>query len=923
MTGLGFDRPEWLWAFALAVPIVVLAFWSRRRLASGRRFTALGVRLLLLASIVLALAGPSWSSAVDALGVVFVVDRSASVGNAGAETARRFIEEAVAHQGPDDRVGVVVFGAESLVEAEPTEALQFHGVEARPSPHQSDIAAGLRLASALLPADRTRRLVLLSDGEQTRGDAAAQALLLADDDLTLSVVPLADADGPDVLVEELYAPAKVEEGAPFDVKVALSSGSATSGTLRLYRNTTYLGELAVDLDAGRTKVLSFRQQAVAPGLHRFRTTFTPDDPASDSRSQNNEGVTTVQVTGRARILVAENRPADAAPLVGALEGAGFDVTLVDPSGLPPGLEQLRAYDALFLSDVPAFALSTRQQRAIQSFVRDLGRGLVMIGGENSFGVGGYYDSPVEAALPVGMDIEDKTRFPKLGMVHAIDKSCSMGGGAGSKLALAKEAALQTVDLLSENDLLGVIGFDGAASFIVPLEPLLDKPAVMDDIASVRPGGSTDIYPALERSITALRSSDAALKHIILLSDGMTSAGAFEALIREAHDQDLITLTTIGTGSDSDRRTMEEFARWGGGNYYLVTDPAAIPAIFTRETLLATREFLKEEDVRPERAGPSELTAGVDPARLPPLHGYVVTTPKARATVPLVVPADEHTDPLLAHWRYGLGRAVAWTSDAKGRWASGWVNQPAYTRLWAQIARFAVARGGDGAVQVETALVDGRLEITVDAFEPDGGFRNFLEGKGRVVAPDLTVREVELLQVAPGRYRASVPVDQDGSWLVGVSMSADGQIVGQAVEEAVQPYSPEYRRRGAGDGLMEELARVGRGDVLADPASVFTRPTVSRQIPRPLWPWAMAAAVLLLVLDVAIRRLAFPTGPTASLTVPARPPTRPVSAEAPAVLSSDTSEDPDDEDPPDGPPPPDVAPGSYAGRLLAAKKRRNR
>ncbi len=935
----GFERPEFLALFLLIVPIVVLAFWSRRKIPLHRRLLALGLRLALLATIVFAIAGFTWKQAIDALGVVFVVDRSASVGGSGQAQASQFIEDALKHQTSEDRAGIVVFGSDGMVESEPREGLEFHGIEATPSPHQTDIASGLRLGTALLPSDRARRIVLLTDGEQTRGDAAAQALLTAGDDLELQVVTIGGDSGPDVLLEDLITPARVDEGAAFDLRVVINAEEPADGSLRLYRNNEYLGEMPVELaGGGRAKVLSFRQEAREPGLYRYRATFEASSGGMDTLTQNNQVMSTVQVMGRPRVLVAEGEPADARHLVRVLEKEGLQVDVVDPTGVPPGLPELRKYSAVFLSDVPAYMLSTRQQRAIQSFVRDLGRGLVMIGGDESFGVGGYYDTPVEAALPVGMDIDDKTRFPKLGMIHAIDKSCSMGGGtAGSKLFLAKEAALQTVELLNERDLLGVIGFDGAASFIVPLEELHDKQRVRDDVASIRAGGGTDIYPALERSVKALDESDAALKHIILLSDGMTTPGAYQQLITDAHDNKQITLTAIGIGNDTDRTTMEQFARWGGGNYYLVTDPSAIPAIFTRETLLASRSFLIEEDFRAQLGASSELTGGVDPSQIPTLHGYVATSPKDRAVVAMVVPPGEEgekKEPLLAHWRYGLGRSVAWTSDAKGRWASEWVGTPSYTALWGQIARFVVAQGGDEALQVQTEIREGQLEITVDAFDGTGGFKNFLDGEARVVAPDLTVRPIELRQVAPGRYRATMPVDQDGSWLVGVALSEGENVIGQAVEEAVQPYSPEYRSRGAGPGLVAELGRLGGGGVVTDPASVFRRPAVAREIPHPLWPWLMGLAALLLALDVASRRIDLSSiGPGASVAVPAaagaRFQFRPDPRKAPIPAADAPRDDGEPEvgealeidDSPALPKKPkvDVDPESYAGRLLAARR----
>lgn len=919
---LGFERPEFLGLLLLAVPLGVLAFWSKRRIPWYRRLLALGLRLSLLLAIVMALAGFTWLQAVDALGVVFVLDRSASVGGKGQAAAMEFVQKALEGQGDDDRTGIVVFGASGQVEAEPQAGLEFHGVEAVPSPHQTDIASGLRLATALLPSDRTRRIVLLTDGEQTRGDAASQALLAAGDDLELFVVPIGGDVGPDVLLEDLLTPPRVDEGATFDVRVVVNSEQPAEGKIRVYRNAEYIRELNVKLEGdGRAKVFSIPQQASAAGLYRYRATFEASAEAMDNQAQNNQVMSTVQVTGRPRVLLVEGNPAEAKHLARVFREEGLEVDVVGPTEVPPGLAELRPYAAIVLSDVPAYMLASRQQRAIQSFVRDLGRGLLMVGGEFSFGVGGYYETPIEEALPVNMDIEDKTRFPKLAMVHAIDKSCSMGGGSGSNLDLAKEAALQTVDLLQERDLLGIIGFDGAATFIVPLEELHDKKRVQDDIASIRSGGGTEIYPALERAVNALAKSDAALKHIILLSDGVTAGGSFQKLLTDANTKDQITLTSIAIGRGADRTTMESLAKWGGGNYYLVTDASAIPAIFTRETLLASRSFLVEEDFSPAMGAPSELTTGVAAAQIPVLHGYVATSAKKRATVAMVVPGDEHDEPLLAHMRYGLGRSVAWTSDAKGRWAKAWVGTPSYTRLWSQTARFLVSEGSESNLQVETEIRDGALEITVDAFDGGGGFRNFLEGEARIVAPDLSVRPLALRQVAPGRYRASLPVDQDGSWLVGVSLLQNGEIVGQAVEEAVQPYSPEYRSRGAGEALLEELARAGGGQRVTDPAAVYARPAVARKIPHALWPWLMGLAALLLLVDIASRRLDLSTsGNRAVVTRPAAATPR-YRFEPNAPKRTEVAEPVETLDEPvvQGPPKVDVDPRSYAGRLLAARQ----
>lgn len=921
----GFERPEWLGLLLLVPVLLAVPRLGRRVLTRARWRWALGLRTLLVAVIAVTLAEPIVRRPVDDLAVVYVIDASASVGADGVARALAFVRDSLATRRADDRAGVVVFGATAMVERSLQADLALAGLESRPSPHRSDLAAGLRLGTALLPADRTRRLVLLTDGEETHGDAAGQALLAAGDDLELAVVPLGGSDRPEVRIEDLLAPGTVDEGAAYEVRVVARADRDTTGILRLYRNDTYLGEMPVTLAADRAEVLSFRQQAGGPGLYRFRAALEVD-PAVDAQPENNVGLATVQVRGRPRLLLVERDAGQAVHLATVFEGEGFDVDVTDVGGLPPDLPALRPYAAVFLSDVPSYAVSVRTQESLESYVRDLGRGLVMIGGDESFGVGGWFRTPVERALPVQMDLTDKARFPKLAMVLALDKSGSMGGGeAGSKLGLAKEAAIRTAALLSDRDALGLVTFDAASTWVSPLAPLEGRrEQVSTDVASIRSGGGTDIWPAVDAAVTGLRATDAALKHIVLLSDGMTTPGDYETLIGSAHTNDAITLTSIAIGEDADQTTMQAMAGWGGGHYYLVTDKHAIPSIFARETLLATKSFLIEEPFVPALAMPSDLTRGLQGQPFPSLGGYVATEARSRATVAMTATHGTRVDPVLAHWRYGLGRSVAFTSDAKARWAADWVGTPSYVQLWTQIARWVATSDEATGIGAVSEIRDGELVVTVDALDAAGGFRNFLRGEARVVAPDLTVLSLPLEQIGPGRYEARAPVDQDGSWLAGVQLSSGEETVGQGVTEAVQPYSPEYRRREAGGALVAELGRLGGGGVLTDPAQVFARPETPRRVPRPLWPPLMALAAVLLVLDVAARRLDLSRDAAArALESPAGAPGASRWTAARARPSGGAAAGPveEEEAQPDAlrPPAIEVAPDSYAGRLLAARQ----
>lgn len=938
---LGFERPEWLWLW-LAIPaLALIARFGRRRLTRVRWALVLALRAALVAVLAAILAEPTLRRPVDDLAVLFVVDGSASLGPARQAEALAFVDSALSHQRKGDVAGVVVFGAEAMVDAQLQPDLSIGSLESRPNPNASDLAAGLRLGTALLPADRTRRIVLLTDGEQTRGDAAGQTLLAAGDDLDVSVVPLLGTDQPEALIEDLIAPGTVDEGASYEVRVVARSEREATGKLRLYRNDRYLGEMPVTLPADRSTVLSFRQDGAEAGLVRFRAQLEVD-PSLDGAPENNVGIATVEVRGRPKVLLVERDEGQSRYLATVLRNVGFTVDETDAAGLPPTVSALRGYAAVFLSDVPSYAVAGATQDALEVFVRDLGGGLVMLGGDESFGVGGWYGSPVERALPVRMDIDDKARFPKLGMVLALDKSCSMGGEAGSKLGMAKEAAIRTAELLSDRDMLGLVTFDAASTWVSPLAPMEGRrDSVLGDIASIRSGGGTDLYPALEAAATGLAASDAALRHVVVLSDGMTAPGAFEDLVVRAHAEDGVTLTAIALGTDADQATMRQLSLWGGGNFYYVTDQHAIPAVFTREALLATRSFLIEEPITAALAMPSDLTRGLR-AALPPLGGYVATQAKDRAVVAMVAQRSAgdagHAgpDPLLAHWRYGLGRAVAFTSDAKARWGRDWLGTEGYTQLWTQVGRWVAGAASASGLGASAEIRDGELVLTVDALDPSGQFRNFLAGEARVVAPDNRVRQLPLHQVGPGRYEARMPVDQDGSWLAGVSLVDGDDPVGQMVVEAVQAYSPEFRRHEAGGALLDELARLGHGKVLTDPAEAFARTEVPRKVPRPLWPPLVPLAAALLLADVAGRRLAGFGQRGAPVAEAARVVGAPVarnprwvgvqpSAPASAADGTDGPDEVTADPPPAEPGPgattgaPPVAEDSYAGQLLAARR----
>ncbi len=360
----------------------------------------------------------------------------------------------------------------------------------------------------------------------------------------------------------------------------------------------------------------------------------------------------------------------------------MQVDVRPPRGAPDNLAELQNYDLMVLSNVPATSLSLRQMEVARTYVRDLGGGLIMLGGDQSFGLGGYYKTTLEEILPVRSDFEKEKEKPSLAMMLVIDKSGSMGG---EKIEMAKEAARAAVELLGPSDKVGVLAFEGENFWVSELHPCTDKGFVLDRIAGLEAGGGTNMAPAMEEAHETLQSAVAKLKHVIILTDGISAPGDFEG-IAQAMAADRITVSTVALGGDADQTLLEEIARIGNGRFYLADDAAQVPQIFAKETVTASKSAINEQPFSPAIVRPTQVLSEIRLDEAPFLLGYVVTRPKPTAEVIL---ATESGDPLLAWWRYGLGMSVAFTSDAKARWAAEWLTWPQFGQFWAQVVRHAI------------------------------------------------------------------------------------------------------------------------------------------------------------------------------------------------------------------------------------------
>ena len=829
--------PAWLATLA-ALPLA--AYYFVRSLvdfARWQRVVSLVVRLAILLLLALSLAGLTLIRPTHEQYVVLAIDRSLSVGEESQKEVDAFLKQALASQGAN-RAAFLPFGAEpGTVADRPPQG------EAAIERQGTNLEAVIEAAAASAPPSYVPRIVLVTDGNQTDGDALRAALRA---ETPIDTIPLKTRSDPEVQVSRVGVPAQVREGEPFYVEVAIDANHDDEGMIEVYRGAHKVVGERRKLKKGENR-LRFQQSIVDERLAQY--TVRISGLSSDTLLDNNAESGLVFTAGKPRVLLIESDPNLGQHFAWAMQEEEIQVDVRPPQGMPDGLADLQNYELVMLSNVPATALSQRQMEIVRTYVQDLGGGLMMLGGEQSFGLGGYYKTVLEEILPVRSDFEKEKEKPSLAMALVIDKSGSMGG---EKIELAKEAAKSAAELLGGSDKLGVIAFEGDTFWISEMQSASNKGRIIDDISRLEAGGGTNMYPAMEEAFAALQNTVAKLKHVIILTDGISAPGDFEGIANDMATS-RITISTVGVGSGADEQLLEEIARVGQGRYYFTDDPTSIPQIFAKETVTASKSAIDEQPFLPQVVRPSQALAGIDFEAAPFLLGYVMTRVKPTSEFVL---ATEKGDPLLAWWRYGLGMTVAFTSDAKSRWAAEWLSWPGYGKFWSQLVRHAMRKSETKGLLVEVKQQGRRATIAVDAVDATGRYLNQAETELTVIDPQLRNRKLPMTQTAPGRYQAQFDTPQQGAYHLELAPKRQGTAAYRQSRGLVVGYPDELRLRPTNETLLKSLALATHGSYSPAPNQVFAATDRTAQRTTPLWPYLLMAAVSLLVVDVALRRIDF-------------------------------------------------------------------
>ena len=852
---------DWLYpkALLLILPALALLVWfdarSTHPMGAGRRRLLLVTRVLLVLLAILAIASPARLMTSRDQSVLFLLDHSRSQGEAGLKSVYESAARVRETLGSGATVGYVAVGSEGRLLRPPGSKGDLPDPAAATAlmgeiGASSNFERGALLARGLFPAGSSRHLILVGDGVETQGslvDAANEAAVAG---IKIHALGVTGTIQPDVRVTRLASSqSRLNEGASLDLEATVEGSLAGPGKLRLFENGVEVDSIDVALKAGELFTHRFTRVPEKRNIYNYRAVIEGFE-GRDAIPENNESLAIVDVRGKPLFLYVEGEEGESRFLVGAMEKEGIRLDVRAPEGLPESLQELAGYDGIILSDIPAHRIGEARMTAIRDYVEKLGGGFVMIGGMSSFGVGGYYRTPIEEILPVKLKAPDQEEFQSSALALVIDRSGSM---AGQKIEICKAAAVASAELLTNKDSIGVYAFDSQVHEVVPMTKVTSISTIASQIALIGSGGGTNAYPGMVRAREELNRVKSKIKHMIVLTDGQTSGEGYQALASQCQAEG-ITISTVAVGAGAQVGLLQSIAAAGGGQSYVTMDPNSIVRIFTQDTLTHTGRMIREEAFEPKLVEKHPMLRDWEDGQAPPLLGYVKTNRKATAQIPLVTDTG---DPLLAHWRFGLGKVTAFTSDCKSRWAALWVSDwEGYSRLWSQILR-ETARAPQGLfMDLRLEEQGSEVNITVDLAEDAATRRD-----GATVEADVfhvpanalgsgmkTIATLTLEQEGPGWYGSSFRPSDPGVYLVrarsGSQMVSAGHVHNPSTEVATGQID---------DTLLKEACTITGGTYLenVDAPLELTGEDVARYVE--LWPSLMLAFLVVFLLDLAIRR----------------------------------------------------------------------
>jgi Mg-chelatase subunit ChlD len=816
-----FDR-AWV-VFLLALPPAWLVWeWTR----TPRR-VGLVLKALCFAAVLLALAEPRITAPESKLAVAVLADTSASVSGADLERARE-IARALNRARGRHWMKVIPFAraTRALTPAESADGFRLAPTSGDAG-RATDIEAAVREAIAALPAGLIPRIALISDGKENQGSVVRAAWQARELGIPIDTFALAGRAKPALRLESVRMPTVAFTGERVPIDVVVSAPAAAEAEVELAAEGQSLGKTAVSLAAGANP-LRLHASLNTPGALDISLLIRPAASPEIRFDQ------TLTLRRPKALYFTGDLPRDDAHLLGVLTGAQFEVTTA------AGLANVRlaGYQLVIFNNWDLESLPDRFKNDLEEYVRR-GGGLLVIGGErNVYTQENAAEDALERALPARLA---PPRSPEgTAVILIVDKSSSM---EGRKMEIARLAAIGAVNNLKPTDQVGVLAFDNTFEWALPIRKAENKEFINRIIAGIRPDGGTQIAPALQEAFTSMRRVQAASRHIVLLTDGISEEGNSFTTANSAKNE-RITISTVGIGQDVNKAYLERVAQLAGGKSYFVLDLGQLEQILVKDVQEHTGATTVERPLAPEVAKRVEILNGVGMETAPDLKGYVRFIAKPAADTILAI---DREDPLLARWQYGLGRSAVFASDAKSRWAAEWIAWPGFDKFWTNLLRDLLPHTQDGDAVLEYDSANGelvaryRLGRGVD--EPAALPRLFAFGPGGFQQP------VALRKVAVGTFEGRVKIGaREGLFRV---LPAEES----ALFPEVGLYRPEaeLNEYGSNEALLQQVAEYTGGRFNPEPAAVFSGTGKTIETTLTLWPAFLGLAVIFSLAELVLRK----------------------------------------------------------------------
>jgi len=859
----------------LAIPFVVVrALRTAEDVSRRRRAWMIALRSFVILLIALDVAEVRiWKSA-QRLCVYFLTDTSESIRPEAREFMAKYIADCSKEAGRGASVGLITFDANAELALPAARNLSDEDIRKAVIPdksegtrppirsRQTNIADAIQVALSVYPDRVQKRTVLITDGNETTGEAEAAALAAKEQGLAVFAVPVPKAETRDVLVSRLQVPTEVKAEVSFTAIAEVVSSHPCKGTVKLFSNGFKVAEKAVELAEGANTV-QFRQSLSEPGRFLYCAKF---EAPFKQRLGNDRAYGFVEVRGMPRVLVIVGEPEDGKYLVDSLRAARMVVEMRQAAGAPERLLDLLNYDAVVMAGVTAEQLSENQLRLMKEYVYEFGGAFVMVGGDRGFGAGGYAGTDIEEVLPVKMKLSEK-EMPSLALAVIVDFSKSIlkgGEDKPNKPGLIANSIKYLADKLTNKDMLGVIT-TGTEVYIsnwrVPLQRMADSKSLFAKARQFERENEyrmgSNLYRPLLRALEQLKVVRTSYKHILLLSDGYVPTGYDYARICAQLSSDGVTISSVGLGGECNKRLLKQIAQWGNGRFYVLSEEDEVSEVFTQELEEVQQSIVVEEALKPRVVGRSPILDGIDLA--PYLFGYVRTKPKFEADTLLTFPPEN--DPLLSVWDYGAGRAAAFTSDVSDRWAVLWVRDwpRSFGRLWQQLIYQLIHRSQKMRLIPDVRVEGEEITIQTDAVDANSAFLNdqeigaevyYLGKKGHVFSRAAVTR-VALDQTAPGRYRGDLSVQKNGVYAVKI---ADAEHEAVKTTGVVVSTFKEQAALTTNEGLLRQLAAITGGKHSPTPRETMEVSRAKKTRPYEVGPGALMLAAFLFFGDVLVRRL---------------------------------------------------------------------